>query len=77
MRAVLEFDLTDLGDRQQHHVAVHAADYFFTLWDLDGWHRGKMKYDELSNDTYDAYDITRKQIRYLMDEHGVDLEDLA
>ena len=77
MRGTIEFDLTDHDECQQHHVAVHAADYFFALWDLDGWLRSQMKYETLSDDTYDAYDLARKQLCHFMDMHGVDLSDLS
>jgi len=55
---------------------LSATDYWCSLFDLDEWLREQVKYNnDLSGDTYDAYDKVREKIRDIMDRHGVNLLD--
>lgn len=77
MKAILEFNLPE--EDQEHAVAVHGKDLYLSLWDLDQWLRGKVKYSEGKEwENYeDALDDTRKQLREIMTGYGVSLEMMS
>ena len=77
MRATIAFDLDEPHDREMHNVCVNADKYLFSLWNLDGWLRAQLKYDDLTDDVYDTYDLVRKQLYHFMDANGVSLDDLS
>jgi hypothetical protein len=74
MKANLEFNLPD--DQHEHLVAVHATDLYMSLWDLDQWLRGKIKYPEENKfkSKMDVLEKTREQLREIMENRGVNLE---
>jgi hypothetical protein len=77
MKATLEFNLPD--DQEEHTVAVHAKDLYLSLWDLDQWLRGRIKYPEQNTfeSPEDALEKTREQLREIMTDHGVNLEMMS
>jgi hypothetical protein len=46
------------------------------LWSLEQYLRGKLKYssDDMSEDTYNAYEDCRKQLHNLMENSNINLE---
>ncbi len=64
------------NDRLDHLYAFHGSDFLTSLWDLDQWLRGQVKYnpEAQSEDVLDAYDIVRDKIREFMDDNGVNLD---
>jgi|APSaa5957512493_1039668.scaffolds.fasta_scaffold277054_1 hypothetical protein len=51
--------------------------YFFVLWDLDQWLRSQAKYNEdLSEESAEVHNKVREQLRELMDDHRISLDDL-
>lgn len=56
--------------------SLKTVDYWCSLYDLDDWLRTETKYNNnLSDDTYNAYDEVREKLRNIMDRHGVNLLD--
>ena len=47
------------------------------LWELDQWLRSNTKYapDTMSNDTYEAYEKCRDQIREILTEHSISIDN--
>lgn len=77
MKATLEFNLPE--DREEHQVAVHSVDLYLSLWDIDQWLRGKVKYSEGKewNNYEDALDATRTQLREIMASRNINLEMMS
>ena len=69
--------ITQEFEREQEAVnSLKSSDYWCSLFDLDEWLREEVKYNnDLSGDTYDAYDKVREKLREIMDRHGVNLLD--
>ena len=68
--------LTD--DRTEYEYAFHGLDFLLSLWDMDQWLRGQIKYnsDGLSGEQLDALEKARDELRDIMTAHGVSLEML-
>ena len=67
MKATLEFNLPD--DNQDFELATKASKMFSTLWELDSWLRGEVKYHER-----EEFDEVRDKLRELMSGNGIDLD---
>ena len=76
MKAVLEFDLQDLEDRIEHQRMLKAKDMSIALWDMSQELRKKVKYapDDLSEDTYKAYEEIQDIFYEIINQHNIDLE---
>jgi len=60
-----------IKDPKEIRRAVKATDALMVLWDFDQYLRGEYKY----NDNEAAYEL-RERLSLLLDDHGVNLEDL-
>lgn len=45
-KAILEFDLSDPDDRNEHWMAIHANDFYGILWDVDQAMRTQYKHGD-------------------------------
>jgi hypothetical protein len=72
MKATLTFNLPE----EQHEFAnaTQGAKMRSVLWELDQWLRAKLKYEELSDEQYDAFKQTRDELRRLLIEENIDLD---
>ena len=78
MKATLEFNLPE--DRDDFELATKGSKWYGVVWDMDHWLRQQYKYmpdSEYSKDKYDAYVETRDKLREIMNENGVNLEDVS
>lgn len=76
MKAILEFDLQDLEDRIEHQRMLKAKDMSIALWDMSQELRKKVKYapDDLSEDTYKAYEEIQDIFYGILNQHNIDLD---
>jgi hypothetical protein len=76
MKAVLEFDLQDIEDRIEHQRMLKAKDMSIALWDMSQELRKKVKYapDDLSEDTYKAYEEIQDIFYGILNQHNIDLD---
>jgi hypothetical protein len=74
MKAILKFNLPE--DNTEFLLATQASDMHSVLWSLEQYLRGKLKYssDDMSEDTYNAYEDCRKQLHNLMENSNINLE---
>lgn len=54
MKAILEFNLPD--DKEEYEMTVSAMKYFTVIWEMKQELRKKIKYSELSEAEYEAYE---------------------
>lgn len=73
MKATLEFNLPD--DEVEFELATKGGKTHHTLWEMDQWLRGKIKYapDDINDDTYKAYEECREQLHQFANENNVEL----
>lgn len=71
MKATLEFNLPD--EDMEFEWAVNARKLYWMLWDMDQWLRANTKYapDDMSDDTYKAFEQCREKLREMMAESGI------
>ena len=74
MKAVLEF--TFPKDDVEFYWATNGATMNLVLWKMDQWLRGQTKHapDDMSDDTYKAFEECREKLRELIDEYNLDLD---
>jgi hypothetical protein len=64
MKAIIEFDLPEENDDFQ--AAINGHNYKSAIWDFDQLLRSEIKYKELSDDTYQAYKWCRDELRKIL-----------
>jgi hypothetical protein len=72
MKAILEFNLPE--DNTDFQSAINGHKYKSAHYELDELLRSEMKYKELSKDTYKAYDFCRKELRKILAEDNLFIE---
>jgi hypothetical protein len=75
MKAILEFDLQDIEDRIEHQRMLKSTDLQLALWDMSQELRKKVKYapDDLSEDTYKAYEEIQDIFYGILNQYNIDL----
>lgn len=74
MKAILEFNLPE--DQNEFEFASQGSNWWSVAWNMDQWLRSQTKYapDEMSDDTYKAFEECREQLRELINEYNLDLD---
>ena len=72
MKAVLEFDLPE--DQDDFQSAINGNNYKSAIWNFDQLLRSEMKYKELSDETYKAYKYCRDELRKILEEDNLFIE---
>jgi hypothetical protein len=80
MKAILEFDLTDVEDKIEHLRCVTSSNMSMFIWDLVYRLRKEVENDiefsktDLSN--YDVIELIYKKILDSLDEYHIDVDEL-
>jgi len=74
MKAILEFNLPE--DNVEYELINNAGKMHSVLWKMDQWLRSNIKHapDNMSQDTYDAYEKCREQLKELMYEENISFD---
>lgn len=72
MKAILEFDLPE--DNWEFQSAINGSKYKSAIWDYDQWLRSEMKYGDLDEKIYKAYETCRKELRKILEEDNLFIE---
>jgi hypothetical protein len=72
MKAILEFDLPE--DNTDFQAAINGHNYKSAIWDFDQLLRSEMKYKDLSEDTYNAFKFCREELRKILAEDNLFIE---
>jgi hypothetical protein len=74
MQAILKFQLPE--DSQEFELANNGAKMHNVLWEMDKWLRSNTKYapDSMSEDTYNAFQQCREQLRELMNSENINFD---
>jgi len=76
-KAILEFDLNDSEDRDEHNRMLRSLDMVLMVWDFDNYLRGKIKHGELEQGEYKAYVAIREELYSMMNSRNISLDDLV
>lgn len=71
MKAVLEFDLPE--EQDDFYTASNGWKYRSVIYDIDNFLRNKTKYEELTEEQYNAYNEVRTELWNLINEHTLDI----
>ena len=72
MKAILEFDLPE--ENSDFQAAINGENYRSAIWEFDQLLRSEMKYKELTDETYKAYDYCRKEFRKILGQDNLFIE---
>jgi hypothetical protein len=72
MNGILEFNLPEENDDFQ--ASLNGPNYKGAIWDFDQLLRSEMKYKELSDETYQAYKWCREQLRKILEQDNLYIE---
>jgi hypothetical protein len=72
MNAVLKFDLPE--ENENFQAALNGHKYKSAIWDFDQLLRSEMKYKDLPNYTYTAYKFCREELRKILLEDNLFIE---
>lgn len=72
MKAILKFSLPE--EQEDFDLAVHGSKWMSACWDIDQHLRNKLKYEQLSEDTYKALEETREKFREILTDYNLELK---
>jgi hypothetical protein len=72
MNGILEFNLPEENDDFQ--ASLNGPNYKSAIWDFYQLLRSEMKYKELSEDTYKAYEWCRIELRKILEQDNLFIE---
>lgn len=72
MKAKLKFKLPE--QKKQFEASYNGMNYKSAIWEFDQWLRSEMKYKELSEETYKAYETCRKELRDILAQDNIQIE---
>jgi molecular chaperone GrpE (heat shock protein) len=82
MKAILEFDLTDFDQAQEHYRCIRATDMAIILFELSSTKKKFYRVIESAQEedkninAYDGVDMVLEKLHELLEEHGVSLDKL-
>lgn len=80
MKAILEFDLDSIDDRMAHLRCVKSTDMAIILFEINHNLKKKLEHrfeaQPLERTEFDGLDEVFYEIKNLLDEHGVNLDDI-
>lgn len=82
MKAILEFDLTDSDQAQEHYRCIRATDMAIILFELSSTKKRFYRVIESAQEedkninAYDGVDMVLEKLHELLEEHGVSLDKL-
>ena len=74
MKAILKFNLPE--ESHEFDMATQGSAMHSVLWDMDQWLRRQTKYapDDMSEDTYKAFELCREQLREFINDNNISLD---
>ena len=72
MEAILKFNLPE--EQTEFDNAVNGTKWSLVSWELDQYLRKKMKYGEISQEAYDAFEECRDKLHEIKGEYGLVFE---
>ena len=72
MNGILEFNLPE--ENEDFQAALNGHKYKSAHYELDQLLRSEMKYKELSEDTYKAYKFCREELRKILEQDNLFIE---
>lgn len=72
MNGILEFNLPEENDDFQ--AALNGHNYKSAIWHFDQLLRSEMKYKELSDETYKAFEWCREELRKILQQDNLFIE---
>ena len=76
MKAILEFNFDDYGDRLAHKRAVNATNVYIAIHEYSNIIRKIEKYDNLDENQFQMLSILKNNFYQILQENEVNLDDL-
>ncbi len=72
MKAILKFNLPE--DNHEFANATQGSKMRSVLWEFDQWLRGKVKYEDLTDEQFQVFQGCRDHLRTLLYQENIDLD---
>ena len=60
-------------EEAEFQMCNQAHDYWNALFDLDQWLRNKLKYEEITDEQYKAFEEVRNELHQKLKEYNINL----
>ena len=74
MEAILKFNLDDPDDKLNHRKAIDGEKAHLVIWEINQWLRKKLKYEQISDEQYTAFEQTQEELSDLIISNHLDIE---
>jgi len=79
-KAILEYNLDEIDDRDAHLRAIKSLSLTIALWEMDQHLRSELKYGtregELPDEAYKAIERAREKLFEILSENGISFDEL-
>lgn len=70
-KVTMTFDLSDEEDKYNFKYAMSGSEFSCVISELDNFLRAKLKYENLKDEEYEAYESTRTKLYELKREYNI------
>jgi hypothetical protein len=78
MRAILEFNLDEIEDKENFDKCMRATDLCLLLWNFDQYLRSQIKYNNsLSSEECKAHEKVREKLNDMIQDASLNLDNLV
>ena len=60
-------------EEEEFQICIKSMDYWNALFDLDQWLRNKLKYQEITEEQYKAFEECREELHRKLKEYNINL----
>ena len=68
-KVTIEFDTIE--DKEEMEMCLNGMKWYLLAWDFDQYLRGRLKYEDLSDNVYKLLDEVRDKLHELRSESGL------
>ena len=60
-------------EEEEFQICIKSMDYWNALFDLDQWLRNKLKYEDITEEQYKAFEEVRNELHQKSREYNINL----
>jgi hypothetical protein len=60
-------------EEEEFQICIKSMDYWNALFDLDQWLRNKLKYEDINEEQYKAFEEVRNELHQKLNEYNINL----
>jgi hypothetical protein len=60
-------------EEEEFQICIKSMDYWNALFDIDQWLRNKLKYEDITEEQYKAFEEVRNELHQKLKEYNINL----